>query len=59
MNKSGVFYVSALRNYIPPMLIFKIKRMKPELQVGAPVGKIFQSVHRAWMDGLLDIPRLA
>ena len=49
-NTTGVFCISSSGVYIPPMLIFKRKRMKEELKDGAPAGTIFHCNDSGWMD---------
>ena len=46
----SVFCISASGVYIPPMLIFKRKRMKEELKDGPPAGTIFHCNDSGWMD---------
>ena len=42
--------ISASGVYLPPMRIFKRKRMKEELKDGAPAGAIFHCNDSVWMD---------
>jgi hypothetical protein len=40
---TAVVCVSAAGFYVPPMLIYKRKRMKPEITNGAPPGTVFST----------------
>jgi hypothetical protein len=52
---TSVVCVSASGFYVPPMLIYKRKRMKAEMTVGAPPGTVFGTQEKGWMsnDGFL------
>jgi len=51
-----VVCVSAAGWYVPPMLIYKRKRMKAEMTNGAPPGTVFSSQEKGWMsnEGFLE-----
>ncbi|XP_070188805.1 uncharacterized protein [Littorina saxatilis] len=49
-NTTVVCCASANGNYVPPMVIFKRKRMPPELADGAPLGSFVTSNESGWMD---------
>ena len=51
-----VVCMSAAGWFIPPMLIFKRKRMKDELTEGAPPGTVFSVQQNGWMcnEGFVD-----
>lgn len=49
-NTTGVYCNSADGTFIPPMLIYKRKRIPDDLTVGAPVGTSFQCTDSGWMD---------
>ena len=51
-----VVCASAVGVYVPPMLIYKRKRMKAELTNGAPSGAVFSVQEKGWMsnDGFLE-----
>ncbi|XP_065649038.1 uncharacterized protein LOC136078106 [Hydra vulgaris] len=53
---TAVVCVSAAGFYVPPMLIYKRKRMKPEITIGAPPGTVFSTQEKGWMsnEGFLD-----
>ena len=53
---TAVVCVSAAGFYVPPMLIYKRKRMKPEITNGAPPGTVFSTQEKGWMsnEGFLD-----
>lgn len=46
---TGVVCVSASGNFVPPMLIYKRKRMKAEMTNGAPPGTVFSTQEKGWM----------
>ncbi|XP_065642522.1 uncharacterized protein LOC136074146 [Hydra vulgaris] len=46
---TAVVCVSAAGFYVPPMLIYKRKRMKPEITNGAPPGTVFNTQEKGWM----------
>lgn len=48
-STTAVICMSAGGNFIPPMLIFNRKRMKQELQDGAPPGCVFACNDSGWM----------
>ena len=52
---TSVECVSAAGWYIPPMLIYKRKRMKGEMTYGAPPECVFSTQEKGWMsnDGFL------
>ena len=49
-NTTGVYCLSATGRYIPPMLIFKRKRIADALKVGAPEGTAFACTESGWID---------
>ena len=49
-NTTGVYCHSASGRFIPPMLIFKRKRMADSLKVDAPFGTIFACTDSGWID---------
>ena len=49
-NTTGVYCLSATGRYIPPMLIFKRKRIADALKVGAPEGTAFGCTESGWID---------
>ncbi|ESN95622.1 hypothetical protein HELRODRAFT_86484 [Helobdella robusta] len=53
---TSVVCVSASGQYIPPMLIYKRKRMKVEMTNGAPPGTVFSTQEKGWMsnDGFIE-----
>ncbi|XP_065650858.1 uncharacterized protein LOC136079024 [Hydra vulgaris] len=53
---TAVVCVSAAGFYVPPILIYKRKRMKPEITNGAPPGTVFSTQEKGWMsnEGFLD-----
>ena len=44
LNPTRVFATNAAGNFVPLMLIFKRKRIKTELQDGAPIGAVALSL---------------
>ena len=53
---TGVVCMSAAGFFIPPMLIFKRKRMKAEMTQCAPPGTVFSTQEKGWMsnEGFLE-----
>lgn len=49
-NTTGVHCHSATGHFIPPMLIFKRKRMADSLKVDAPNGTVFACTDSGWID---------
>lgn len=49
INTTAIFCANAAGNHIPPMLIYKRKRMKEELLDGAPPGTISFCNDSGWM----------
>ncbi|XP_070208116.1 uncharacterized protein [Littorina saxatilis] len=49
-NTTGVYCHSAAGHFIPPMLIFKRKRMADSLKVDAPNGTVFACTDSGWID---------
>ena len=41
--------MNAAGNYIPPMVIYKLKRMKPELTNGGHPGAVYACQDKGWM----------
>jgi len=52
-NTTGVYCHSATGHFIPPLLIFKRKRMTDSLKEGAPNGTVFACTDSGWID--LDV----
>ncbi|XP_065673859.1 uncharacterized protein LOC136090813 [Hydra vulgaris] len=50
VTTTGVFCMNAAGNFLPPMVIFKRKRMKDELKDGAPSGSVFACNDSGWID---------
>jgi hypothetical protein len=50
VNTTVVCCVNPSGQYVPPMLIFKRKRMKEELKNGAPPGSLVTNNKSGWMD---------
>ena len=48
-SSTCVVCVSATGSYIPPMIIYKRKRMKEELTNGGPVGAVYSCQEKGWM----------
>jgi hypothetical protein len=48
-SSTAVICMSAGGIFVPPMIIFSRKRMKPELKDGAPPGTIFACNESGWM----------
>ena len=49
-NTTGVYCHSAAGHFIPPMLIFKRKRMADSLKEDAPNGTVFACTNNGWID---------
>lgn len=49
-NTTGVYCNSATGHFIPPMLIFKRKRMADSLKNGAPDGTVFACTDSGWIN---------
>ncbi|KAL8585211.1 hypothetical protein ACOMHN_013226 [Nucella lapillus] len=49
-NTTGVYCDSATGHFIPPMLIFKRKRLADSLTIGAPNGTVFACTDSGWID---------
>ena len=49
-NTTGVYCHSATGHFLPPMLIFKRKRMADTLKVDAPTGTVFACTDSGWID---------
>ena len=49
-NSTGVYCHSATGHFIPPMIIFKRKRMAESLKQNAPVGTEFACSDSGWID---------
>ena len=49
-NTTGVYCQSAVGHFLPPMLIFKRKRMSDSLKVDAPTGTVFACTDSGWID---------
>jgi hypothetical protein len=45
---TGIFCMSAAGVYVPPMLVFKGLRFKPEWKIGAPPGTTFDMSESGW-----------
>lgn len=45
---TGIFCMSAAGVFVPPMLVFKGLRFKPEWKIGAPPGTTFQMSESGW-----------
>lgn len=45
---TGIFCMSAIGVFVPPMLVFKGKRFKPEWKIGAPPGTAFDLSESGW-----------
>lgn len=45
---TGIFCMSAIGVYVPPMLVFKGKRFKTEWKIGAPPGTAFELSESGW-----------
>jgi len=54
-SSTCVVCVSATGSYIPPMIIYRRKRMKEELTNGGPVGAVYSCQEKGWMsnDGFI------
>ena len=54
-SSTCVVCVSATGSYIPPMIIYRRKRMKEELTNGGPVGAVYSCQENGWMsnDGFI------
>ena len=50
MNTTVVCCASAAGNYVPPIILFKRKRMPPQLSEGAPPGSLVMCNDSGWMD---------
>ena len=50
MNTTVVCCASAAGNYVPPIILFKRKRMPPQLSEGAPLGLLVTCNDSGWMD---------
>ncbi|XP_065658028.1 uncharacterized protein LOC136082546 [Hydra vulgaris] len=50
VTTTSVFSMNAAGNFLPPMVIFKRKRMRDELKDGAPSGSVFACNDSGWMD---------
>ena len=48
-NTTCMVCYSAAGNFIPPMVINKRKRMKPELTNGGPPGAVYACQEKGWM----------
>ena len=46
---TAVICVSAAGFYVPPMLVYKCKRMKPEMTNSAPPRTLFSTQEKNWM----------
>ena len=51
-NTTGVFCASATGHFIPPMLIFKRKRLADSLTVDALNGTVFACTDSGWLEPL-------
>lgn len=49
-NVTFVCCVSATGHYVPPMIIYPRKRLKPELTEGAPAGSVFKCQEKGWIN---------
>ena len=49
-NTTGVYCHSATGHFIPPMLIFKRKRLADSLKIDAPNGTVFAGTDSGWVD---------
>ncbi|XP_046679250.1 MFS-type transporter clz9-like [Homalodisca vitripennis] len=45
---TGIFCMSAAGVFVPPMLVFKGLRFKPEWKIGAPPGTTFDMTENGW-----------
>ena len=48
-SSTCVVAVSATGNYVPPMVIYRRKRMKEELGTGGPAGAVYTCQEKGWM----------
>lgn len=48
-SSTCVVCCNAAGNYVPPMVIYKRKRMKPELTNGGPPGAVYSCQDKGWM----------
>ncbi|CAM1318676.1 Uncharacterised protein r2_g2668 [Pycnogonum litorale] len=48
-SSTCVVCCNAAGNYVPPMVIYKRKRMKPELTNGGPPGAVYSCQENGWM----------
>lgn len=55
-SATGVIACNAAGHFIPPMVIFRRKRMKIELTNGGPPGAVYSCQEKGWMshDGFLE-----
>ena len=51
INTTVVCCNKAAGQYVPPLVIFKRKRMPAELSNGAPIGSVVTCNDSGWMDG--------
>ena len=49
-NTTGVYCHSPTGHFIPPMLIFKRKRLADSLNIDAPNGTVFSCTESGWID---------
>ena len=49
-NTTVICCCNAAGHFVPPMILFKRKRMIPELTDGAPIGRLVTNNESGWMD---------
>lgn len=55
VNTTAVCCCSAAGQFVPPMIIFKRKRMAPELKIGAPEGSLVEISESGYIDSSLFV----